>query len=258
MGSYKDFFPVLYGPEDTLQIIGGASQECLPAQFDVLIWNIYKGRRAGWDRDFQTLSEGRDLVLLQEAIFNSPFDPLFQIPGRMEWVLARSHGEGATGRITGVKTGCSVKSSLQAFILSEDVEPVFRTPKMIVATTYPVEGSDEPLLVVNIHAINFVGSEKFFRQITQLTEVIERHRGPVLLGGDFNTWNEGRHRAMMDMAGRMGLQEIPMPRKGRIFHMNRPLDHLFARGLIAEEAAAMTSVHSSDHFPLTARLRVVI
>jgi endonuclease/exonuclease/phosphatase (EEP) superfamily protein YafD len=253
---YRKLFPKIFTPTDTLQILGGGSQAALSPSFDLLVWNMWKGRGRGWDNDFQTLVQGKELLILQESIFNSPFDPLFAGNDKFEWVMARSFGDMKTQAVTGVKTGCVVKSIAQSFFVSPDVEPLFHTPKMLLATSYAVQGSDVPLLVVNMHAINFVSLEKFGRQMKQVVDAIGDHKGPVILAGDFNTWNASRFKNLRMLVSDMGLTEVNLTRKGRIGHFNKHLDHVFYKGLTLESAEVLMNIRSSDHYPIMVKFKL--
>lgn len=255
--SYKDRLPETYLPADTLQILGGCTGECFGKTIRILVWNMYKARNAHWSEDFHTLIQNKELILLQEAVLNTNHDMIFQSPERFEWIMARSHKDRKTQAVTGVKTGSTVKSTARSFFISPDFEPVLRTPKMLLATTYPVKGLEHELLVVNIHAINFVSLQKFSRQLTQVAEAIEKHKGPVILAGDFNTWNAMRFKSLRDVVRKMDLEEIVLTRKGRLFHFNQMLDHVFCRGLKAEKTEVMMGVRSSDHYPITVEFSVI-
>jgi endonuclease/exonuclease/phosphatase (EEP) superfamily protein YafD len=248
--------PQVSTASDTLRLMGRAGQDSFDQRLKILVWNMYKGKRPGWVDDFRTMSEGQDLVLLQEAILNTRFDPLFIESEQAEWVMAKTHGYARTKMESGVKTGSSVKSLTQVFFVSPDVEPILKTPKMVLATTYPIKGLVEPLLVVNIHAINFVTNDKFSRQVAQLVVAMESHVGPIILAGDFNTWNNTRFNSLMDITQKMGLQPVDVPRKASMRHLSRHLDHIFYRGLKLVKAKALTDVRTSDHIPLAAEFTI--
>lgn len=253
---YRDFFPEIYQPAEILQTLGAASKEALGDRFSVVVWNMYKGRRLNWQEDFKRLIEGKDIVLLQESVINTRFDPVFSEANFHEWVMARSHRSLKTLAATGIKTGSSVSSAASNFYVSPDVEPVFKTPKMMLATKYALDGGRGDLLVVNIHAINFVSMEKYKRQIIQIVEAASSHDGPLIIAGDFNTWNAPRYKVLMETAQTLGLLEIGLTRKGRITHLNRHLDHIFYRGLELLGAGVATDIRTSDHYPLTADFAV--
>lgn len=246
------FLPELFTPDDTLHVVGSAKDASFDNTIRLMVWNIYKGRNKSWQNDFLHLTQDRNLVFLQESVMNTHHDTLFQSPERIEWVMARSYQSGRTKAVTGVKTGSSVHSAGKSFFVSPDVEPFMRTPKMLLATTYPVAGSEYPLLAVNVHAINFVSLQKFNRQIGQIAEAIENHKGPVILAGDFNTWNRMRYKNLREAIDKMELIEAPLPRKIRWAHLRQPLDYVFYRGLTLQNADVLFNIRTSDHYPILA------
>jgi endonuclease/exonuclease/phosphatase (EEP) superfamily protein YafD len=252
---YKKFFPDIYKDPDALQIMGGTPVLEFGNRVNLLVWNMYKAYHNAWEADFRRLIEDKDLVLLQESILNTRHDPIFQTPDPFEWVMAKSHRNLKTLAVTGVKTGSTVKSNAQNFLISPDLEPIFKTPKLLLATTYPVINSRKILLVINVHAINFVSLKKYNRQIEQIIEAARDHDGPVILAGDFNTWNSLRLRSLHDLAKKMELHEVPLERTTRMLHFNRHLDHVFYRGLEFQKAEVF-AVRSSDHYPITVEFSI--
>lgn len=247
---YDKYFPEILESKDSLQIFGGCSGCEFGSTIRVLVWNMYKGRMAGWKDDFEYFIRDKELVILQESIINTGYDSLFNMTDRFEWVMAKTHRNRVTQATTGVKTGSIVKSTGHSYYMTTDVEPLLRTPKMLLATTYPLTGQKEELLVVNIHAINFVSFEKYSRQLKQMVEAIGEHKGPIILAGDFNTWNATRFKSLRDAVSQMGLKEIPLVRRGRLAHLNKDLDHVFCRGLKAVKTEVLMAVKSSDHYPI--------
>ena len=62
-------------------------------------------------------------------------------------------------------------------------------PKSALYARYRLSnGSD--LVTVNLHAINFtLGTKDFQNQIEQLENAVKKHKGPLIIAGDFNTWS---------------------------------------------------------------------
>jgi len=249
---YNRFFPELFSGDESLHMMGQGSMSALADTIEVLVWNIYKGRYKTWAADFCPLIKEKDLVLLQESVLNTAHDPIFQNPERFEWVMARTYKHRKTLAATGVKTGSAVSSSSQRYFVSPDVEPFFKTPKMLLATTYPFLNSSEKLLTLNIHAINFVSFAKYKRQVEQIVGIIEAHTGPVILAGDFNTWNGLRYKTLLDITKSVGLEEAVLTRPGRWQHLNRHLDHIYYRGLELKKTEVLFNIRTSDHYPITA------
>lgn len=241
---------------DALPRLGRASASALGPVIRLLSWNIFKARRPGFASDFETLTHDRDLVLLQESVLNAPSDRLFVDGGRLEWVMARSFREARTRREHGVKTGATAPAIASSSWRSPHAEPLSRTRKMLLATRYPIAApglaATQTLLVLNMHAINFVSADKYRRHLEQLAGALDGHAGPLILAGDFNTWNLQRRDSFFGVTREARLNEAPLARRARVAQMSMHLDHVMYRGLNLRLAASLEHVRSSDHAPITA------
>ena len=166
--------------------------------------------------------------------------------------MARSFRNERTDIETGVKTGCVAHVRDERVFLSPHSEPVFNTQKLLLVTRYLLDEKGNSLLVLNMHAINFVTVQKYQEQLDQLTDALKGHDGPVILAGDFNTWNLRRLAHFFDVSAEAGLTEAVMDRKTRLTHMNQHLDHVFYRGLKLQSIASLDHFQSSDHAPIAA------
>ena len=92
-----------YNKVESLKIMGCASTKVLGPNIEVLLWNVFKCKKKGWQDDFITLASNKDLILLQEAIVNCPFDSYFKESLQHQWIMARS--------FRNVKTNCTHVSS---------------------------------------------------------------------------------------------------------------------------------------------------
>jgi len=236
--------------------MGSSKQLELEPLIRCLVWNIYKARRSNWLHDFGRLCADRDLVLLQEAISNAPTDKLFDVRERYEWVMAGSHQHPVSGVITGVKTGCTAKTERRVVHRSKFCEPVVKTQKLLLETHYALANSRHTLMVLNMHAINFVSVLKYVDQLEQLSMALDAHTGAVILAGDFNTWNPTRLMHFKDVASRAGLTEASMTRRSKIQHLHQHLDHVFFRGMSLRSVESLQHISSSDHAPITATFLV--
>jgi endonuclease/exonuclease/phosphatase (EEP) superfamily protein YafD len=249
-------FKPRYSPVEALTIMGQGSKEVLGPNIELLLWNVFKCKRVGWERDFVMLTSGKDLILLQEAILNTPFDAHFQHSLQHQWLLARSFKHVKTNIDTGVETGSTVAAQSYAFSASKHGEPIYKTKKMLLASVYPLP-LGESLLVVNAHLINFVSFDKFSVHLEQVFQTFVAHEGPIVLAGDFNTWNGKRMRYFNQRAGSFGLKEVEIRRKPRLHHLYHHLDHIYYRGLDVFHVQVHTEIHSSDHFPISLTLRTL-
>jgi len=244
--------PVSYSAGDALLVLGEPRQQALGPVIRCLVWNILKAKRAHWADDFGDLIADRDLVLLQEAVLRAPSDTLFSRSTRLEWIMARSFRDPRSGVEHGIKTGCVAAAQQRDFHLSPYSEPVSNTRKLLLVTRYALRGERATLLVLNMHAINFVTLVKYAGQLEQLRRELAAHDGPVLLAGDFNTWSPARLERFVAVTAEAGLHEAAMSRSRRLAHLNSHLDHVFYRGLRLRGVAALERVRSSDHAPITA------
>ncbi|AWY01841.1 hypothetical protein A8139_19150 [Marinomonas primoryensis] len=246
-----------YSKVESLKIMGSAPSQVLGPNIEILVWNVFKCKKKGWQKDFTTLIHDKDLILLQEAILNSSFDNLFNASSEHQWIMASSFMSVKTSIETGVKTGSTVTAEKHYFSASAHGEPITKTKKMLLATVYPLDHPKQSLLVINVHAINFVSFEKFKAHMDQISQTLEHHDGPILLAGDFNTWNGKRLNYFNELATSFLLEEVEVIRKPRINHLFQHLDHIYCRGLEAVDVQVHTHIHSSDHYPISLSLRTL-
>jgi endonuclease/exonuclease/phosphatase (EEP) superfamily protein YafD len=213
-------------------------------------WNIQKGGDPEWASDLNTLTGESQLVTLQEAALNS------EAWGTVGAESYRSFAPGYETRrsLTGVMTISSAEPLTQCNLLS--VEPWLRSPKATIITEYGLTGTDQTLLVVNIHAVNFtVGASDFRDQIEQMESVVAAHPGPILLSGDFNTWGWRRARILSEMTDSLGLELLGYEEDHRKRIFGKVLDRIYIRGFTVTESTTL-HVDSSDHNPMSVRMRL--
>jgi endonuclease/exonuclease/phosphatase (EEP) superfamily protein YafD len=146
---------------------------------------------------------------------------------------------------TGVATGSRVKPMKEEVIISDATEPISGTRKTILLSQFLVQWQAQPLLVANIHAINFVTLGVFKTQIKQLLARVREHEGPLIVAGDFNTWNTNRMNYLKTVFAPLGLTLVDAP-NDRFLN----LDHVFVRGLKVQTVNRFSHIRSSDHTPL--------
>jgi len=260
MGLFKDTIIMLknrFSAVESLKIMGRASKKQMGPNIEVLLWNVFKCKKKGWEEDFKTLMCDKDLILIQEAILNSPFDINFKKSLKHQWIMARSFRNVKTNIETGVKTGSTVAAKKHLFSASKYSEPISQTKKMLLATFYPLDTLGQTLLVVNSHIINFVSFDKFRSHLDQVFQTLKHHNGPILLAGDFNTWNRKRLTYFNKLAMVFSLDEVELIRQPRLNHLYQHLDHIYCRGIEVVEAHVHNDVHSSDHYPISLSLHTI-
>lgn len=222
-----------------------------PSEIRLITWNIHKNGDKGWDRDLARFAAGHSIVLLQEARLNAALRTILDRTGHA-WVLASAFL--MNERDTGVLSAASV-SPIAACLLRE-VEPIIGLPKTALVTRYALAGTEQTLMVANVHSINVsppVGA--YSAQIEAVERVLRSHQGPMILAGDLNTWTAGRREIVDAVAARLGLREVRLAADGRSRFWGQQVDHIFVRGIEVVDAESIV-VASSDHNPVRATLRV--
>jgi endonuclease/exonuclease/phosphatase (EEP) superfamily protein YafD len=102
------------------------------------------------------------------------------------------------------------------------------------------------------HVLNFVTTAAFTASLYEIAERISKFEGPVVLAGDFNTWNFKRYMIMKTIFRDLKLEHVDLENDGRILK----LDHIFVRGFDVLQAHVHHTVVSSDHFPLEIKLKL--
>lgn len=212
----------------------------------LFVWNLHKGEDERLPQDFGDMSFGADIALFQECVSKPNFvKNIAAANPEFGWTMAKSF-QMLDFSYTGVATGSRVKPFREEVIVSKVHEPITETPKTILLSEFTIDGSSETLLIANVHGINFVGLETYKVQMQQLFEKIKDHQGPLIVAGDFNTWEEPRIAFLKDLLLEpLKMELIQTP----VAHM-LDLDHIFVRGMKASFIFDLSSVDSSDHAPL--------
>ena len=226
----------------------GFSQANLdPASIDLLNWNILKGDRSSWKKDFKRIADKMDLLLLQEAYLNDNMLDALKID-RMGWIFSPSFFYAANNVPTDVLTASFVEPIYCRALRA--TEPILRTPKSSLITKYKLSGSNQELLVANVHAINFaLGTISFRSQAHQIKREMQSHNGPIILSGDFNTWSANRLRSLQEIIHDLHLMPVLFKTDNRKKVFGKAIDHIFYRGLEVKQAKVIR-VRSSDHNPM--------
>lgn len=234
--------------KDVIKPVGEGMNPALnPDRIHVTVWNMFKGDKENWQRDYLFLTQKSDILLLQEMLLDEKMKSTFENHKGFEYTTATSFIFENKNVPTGVATASHTRSTGQAFLRSHDREPVVRTPKVILMNTFPIEGKYVELLTINIHAINFVGTQAFKRHLFSAMPRIKSHIGPVIFAGDFNTWSDDRMALFREFATKLGFKEVKFENDTRMRTFGRPLDHILYKGLNLLEAKVYGELEGSDH-----------
>ena len=219
-----------------------AAERMLDADgFTLVNWNMFKGSKTGWEADFAELIRKADVVLLQEAYLSAAMTEALR-HSRLNWGLATAF------RLRGIEAGVMTASRADflGICMQRYREPVVNTPKTSLLTRLRLSDGDL-LMVANVHAINFTVDTDYFRETWQgLEKIAASHEGPLIVAGDFNTWSAARQSTVESTAQRLGLTPVVFPADQRTRILDRPVDHVYYRGLVMVEATVFV-VETSDH-----------
>lgn len=205
-------------------------------------------------------SEHTSLVALQECRDSLP------VPGNYGGHFGHSFRLGPRSDGHGVATLCTAEPTEATVLQAPFRELRFATPKVALSTSYSVSNG-QTLLCLNVHALNFDrGGRRFAKQIEEIGQRIERHTGPTLFCGDFNTWRAERLDAVRRVTADLGFEEVlagtgmgrtggATPLGNRLFGIDPSLelDRMFFRGLELLDCRWLVHCTASDHTPLHAR-----
>jgi endonuclease/exonuclease/phosphatase (EEP) superfamily protein YafD len=227
-----------------------ASRALDSGNISVVNWNIQKGRNTEWVQDLHDIGSRPDLLILQEAsVRTNVWREL--VP---EHHSSFAEGFGPDWSPSGVMTVSAAEPLTECELVAH--EPWFGTRKATLITEYALSDTEQTLLVVNIHGINFaLGISDLENQFAKARAVIEKHDGPVVFSGDFNTWRSQRAKVLEEMLESLGLTALDFDVDHRKRFFGWALDHIYVRGLYSEDATTLQS-DASDHNPMTVRLRL--
>jgi len=221
-----------------------------PDNIAFLNWNIYKGNDRGWQDDLSTFSENHDVMTIQEATLSEDMIALLYKHG-FNWIMNTAfYLNGTAAGVMNVANSRAIYSC--GFKVNE---PLIRIPKSVLVSYYPIAGSDEQLLVANIHGINFtLGLSDYSEQLDKLYNAVKYHDGPMIVAGDFNSWSDNRMALVKKLAEKLKLSALEYVVNNKTHLFGNAIDHVFYRQLepLNHEVQQVTS---SDHNPVSVNFR---
>jgi endonuclease/exonuclease/phosphatase (EEP) superfamily protein YafD len=233
----------------------------------IMTWNIHKeGNTSKWQDEFAQLvnSKGPDLILLQEVRLEEEVGHFLRQELDHGWEFSPNVFQSNLDAYSGLLTAANAKPILVYPALTSGREPLTNTAKPTLFTHYRLGGFSKELLVVNIHAINFQLDIRHFReQLDLITEEVKKHTGPVIVAGDFNTWNQERLVLLTDAVREMNLEGIDFGADK--IHIEttfgRQLDFIFYSKdklkVVEDSEDVIEEIESSDHRALFVELTLI-
>jgi endonuclease/exonuclease/phosphatase (EEP) superfamily protein YafD len=111
------------------------------------------------------------------------------------------------------------------------------------------------LMIANVHSTLVRSLGRALIEIEKLLDQTTRHDGPLIVAGDFNTFQGRYFQQLETLMAAKGLVNVHVPSDPRKPQLQK-LDHIFVRGLLVEKARVDSRYVSSDHYPLVAHFAV--
>ncbi len=221
----------------------------VPDVFNLLSWNIhkenYKKKFPVFIHDLK-VSYSLDLLLLQEARFSETLTSIAGFP----YIAAANLS--FPRFYSGVVTATNAYPFSASHIMTNAREFVLQTRKSSLVTIYRFIDK-LPLMIVNIHAINFKTLRWYQLEFSRLYDRIRQHNGPMIIAGDFNCWGKPRKSVINAFARSLNL-EYARPESSR--HIKKwfghRLDRIYFRDLVVNEVQVINCKEISDHNPIIA------
>lgn len=226
----------------------------VPDTFGVLCWNVHKKNTK--DPVFKPFLEKMieakeiDLLLFQEANFRD--DNHFTLP---DFTFDAAANLEYRGEFYGVLSASRVESKHAQAYLSEGRESLIGPYKSLLLSTYNFKDGTE-LLILNVHAINFRENQRYHKELERFLKLMIDHEGPMIIAGDFNSWNKKRMQRLHEIREKLGLDAVPFKQTDKVkSFMGNHLDFIFYRGVEILDFSVDRNHGLSDHNPLFARFR---
>ncbi|TET87712.1 MAG: endonuclease/exonuclease/phosphatase family protein [Sulfurovum sp.] len=226
----------------------------VPDTFGVLCWNVYKKntKHLRFQPFLQQLTKEQeiDFLLFQEANFRD--DKHFTLPN---FAFDAAANLEFRGEFYGVLSASRVEAKSAQAYLSEGRESLVGPHKSLLLSAYPFEDGSK-LLVLNVHAINFRENQRYHKELERFLELMKHHKGPMIIAGDFNSWNKKRIQKLHEIREELELSTVPFKPMDKVkSFMGNHLDFIFYRGVELLDFKVHKDHGISDHHPLFARFR---
>lgn len=243
----------MYKPKLTpISVNPETQRNALPNCFTLLVWNLQKTDFSHYlHRPIEELISTPipHLLSLQEAATQCSQTRFFNFPFVMAPNIQTSKSH------FGVVTASAHQIKPYRQCLTQSREIGLATHKTALITHHPLNNG-QVLIHVNIHAINFVRNQVFNQELQHLWSFLSHQSGPMIISGDFNTWNKTRLKVLQQATRKLNLKAVNFPDTQPIKTLLRqPLDHIFYRELNLKNALALNIPNISDHNPLIATFK---
>lgn len=219
--------------------------------FTVLCWNVAKLTLKSEYLDYLNSivkNHKVDILLLQEV--------KKQITKELEisdFSYVLSPNIETKKHVFGVLSAFKISCENEVSLLTKKRELTYATHKVTLITKHKIS-NDKEILIVNLHAVNFVKSSDFYNELESIKSMIKSHTGAMIVAGDFNTWSVKRVQYLREFTQSLSLKEVTFSDKVNLKKVfTNCLDYIFYRDLELSYSKVIDSKNLSDHNPIIAK-----
>lgn len=221
---------------------------------NIICWNVAKlTDKEEFKSSFEQLVKKEDLnyFILQEVKSDISFS--LDIFEKYSYIMCPNIE--TKSNIYGIMNIFNISCSPQKAFLSSKKELKMATYKSILITKHKINAKS--LLIVNIHALNFVSLKDFEHELNSLKLELKKHDGPLIVAGDFNTWSKKRILLLNNFCEELFLSEV-ISKEDKIVKkvFKNVLDYILFRGLILNDSKVIDTKNLSDHNPIIAKFTI--
>ncbi|MBU1658772.1 endonuclease/exonuclease/phosphatase family protein [bacterium] len=223
--------------------------------FNVLCWNVAKlTLKSSYKEYLHSLVENEkiDILLLQEVKqqISASFD-------MYDYSYILSPNIQTKKYLFGVLSAFKISCEDALSLLTKKRELTYATHKVALVTEHKM-CKGQKLLIVNLHAINFVRNIDFYNELHTIKTSVQAHKGSMIIAGDFNTWNLQRVKFLNEFASELSLKEVRFSDDSNLKKIfTNSLDYIFYRDLELISSQVIDSKKISDHNPILATFKCI-
>lgn len=244
----------MYKPNRLIKSLKHQDIECNQS-LNVLCWNTAKLtlKSSYHDTLNSIVSENAiDLFLLQEVK-----KELARELDIYDYSYVLSPNIETNKHVFGVMNAFKISCEEEMSLLTKKRELAYITRKVTLITGHKISDGRK-LLIVNIHAINFVSNAAFHSELESIMSNIKSHKGPMIVAGDFNTWNVKRVEMLKEFIEELSLKEVSFGKESKVKKVfSNCLDYIFYRELKLVDSKVIDTKKISDHNPIIASFDLV-
>ncbi len=212
----------------------------------MICWNVAKASVRSDFKEYMKsliLKEDINLLLLQEVKMEHKEEYLEDF----SYILSANMQ--TKKHIYGVMSAFKADCSYEKSILSLKRELSLLTHKSSLLSIHELSDGKE-ILIVNIHAINFVTFKSFEKELGYIQKQLSSFKGALIVAGDFNTWSKKRAVILKRFVANLSLRQIDFNTQEMKKFFGNTLDHVMYRNLSVKCVKVIKDDIFSDHNPM--------